>query len=621
MPGTTVWLPRSEFSAPDQGGDSVGSSEALDSSFYETLGALQHAPDYEQEVIVDRTDVKIGVSGYASYPIRTVEDDEYFVCFEGKQYATDLSRSDLLTVGENVIRNRREWISDWIGSSDGDFVVYALEKDSGTVGIVNDVFGRLPLYVSERDGQIIITRENKFLRECIDGIDIDRLGIAQSLLFGFPLGTRTLWKGVDKIDGGSLLRYLPESGLQRERLHWFDFGKTLAEKRSVEENARLLAKSFQQSCRHRANSATSTVVSLSGGHDSRSVAAGYHSSGSSFSAATFAPASTDDRSGTTADVEIARKTANALGVDWHRFVLSSPVSEDFRLLLSMKGGMNPFTNAETLDFFRRLRAEFGSDITYVTGDGGDKAIPDLSPPQEIESFEELVSYLFRAESIVFPLKRVITLTGVSEAELRDSVIARFQSYPESNPSDMFVGFKIRERGFNWLNEGEDRNRSYFWSTSPFYSLPFFRKAMAIPAEQKQHNRLYRAFLRQLWPEATLLKDANFHVSMASPLYPGVQRSLSFLAAHPRIEDIVTSIYRRELLDNYDENVARLLLTQVRECEEMGNIFMEGEIARIGADRSSCNSQQAFNLLTMTSAVAEILCDDPCFDSVDEVLYS
>lgn len=621
MPGTTVWLPRSETVKSEQEGATSGSTGAHASSFYETLEDLQHTPEYDQEVLMDRTDVKIGVSGYPSYPIRTIEDEEFFVCLEGKQYGTDLSRKDLLTVGEKAIHGRNEWIGEWIASSDGDFLIYALEKETGTIAVVNDVFGRLPLYVYENGGEIILTRENKFLREFCSEINIDRLGIAQYLLFGFTLGTRTLWRDVDKIEGGSVVRYLPESGLERERVHWFDFGQTPTERQTVKENARMLAKSFEQACKDRATDSTSTVVSLSGGHDSRSVAAGYRSSDSSFVAATFAPPSTSDKIGSTADVKIARKTANALDVEWHRIPLSPTVSDDFRLLLDLKGGINPFTNAEILGFFRRLRKKFGSDITYVTGDGGDKAIPDLTPPKELKNIDDLVSYLIEAESIVFPIDRVVTLTGVSEAELRDSVLSRFQSYPEAKPSNMYVGYKIRERGFNWLNEGEDRNRAFFWSTSPFYSLPFFRKAMTVPAEQKQYNQLYRAFLEQLWPKATQLEDANFHVSMASPIYPVVQRGLSLLASHPRLEDIVTPIYRREVLSKYDENVARLLLTQLRECADIGSILTTGELTRIASDRSSCNSQQAYNLLTMTSAIAENMCDDPCFDVVKGVKFS
>ena len=621
MPGTTVWLPRADTRVSEHGERSPGSTGTLTARFSEALAGLQHTPNYEREILIDRTDVKIGISGYPSYPIQTVEDDEIFVCLEGKHYGGDLSREDLLAVGRKAIRGRNEWLNGWVGSSDGDFIVYTLDKETGALAIVNDAFGRLPLYVYEREGEIVLTRENKFLRKFLTGIDIDHLGVAQCLLFGFPIGSRTIWEDVDKIDGGSIVRYLPGSGLERERIHWFDFGRTLSEYEAVDKTARMLAKSFEHACKRRSDAATSTIVSLSGGHDSRSVAAGYRSTGSPFMAATFAPPSTVDAPDPTADVKIARKTANALGVEWHRIDLSPTVSDDFQLLLSVKGGMNPFTNASTMDFFRKLREEFGSEITYVTGDGGDKAIPDLSPPHPLDDIDDLVSYLFEAESIVFPLERVIRMTGVSEADLRDAVKSRLQSYPESDPGDKYVGYTVRERGFNWLNEGEDRNRAFFWSTSPFYSLPFFRKAMSVPTEQKRHNRLYRAFLEQLWPEATSFKDANFHVPMTSPLYSVVQSGLSLLAAHPRIEDVVTLIYRRELFSEYDENLARLLIAQLRECNEISDVLIESEVTRLCADRSSCNSQQAYNLLTMTSAIADVTCDEPCFDVVEGMTFS
>lgn len=622
MPGTTVWLPgERDATTSGRGGESSVLADRDPSRFAEGLEELKHDSDYDREIVVDEERLKIGVTRYPGYPVRTVEDDEYLVCLEGKRYGEDLSRDDLLTLGEKSIRKRREWLEEWIGSSDGDFVVFALEKDTGTLAVVNDAFGRLPLYAYERGEEVILTRENKFIRTFLNDVDVDSVGVAQCLLFGFTLGSRTVWENVDKLDGGSLVRYEPGSGLERERVHRFDFGRRKDESRTIAENAATLATSFERACKRRADEASSTVVSLSGGHDSRSVAAGYRANGSPFVAATFARPSAADSIGTGADVEIAEKTANALGVDWHRVDLGPTVPEDFRLLLSLKGGMNPFTNANTVEFFRCLREEFGSGITYVTGDGGDKAVPDLSPPRDLADVDELVSYLLDAESIVFPLERVIALTGVSEAELRETVTSRVRSYPESDPGDMYVGYKVRERGFNWLNEGEDRNRAFFWSTSPFYSLPFFREAMAVPPEQKAHNRLYRAFLEQLWPEATQIDHANFRVSMASPVYPAVQRVLSVLAAHPRIEDAVRPLYRRELFSEYDENLARLLLAQLRECDGVGDVFVEGELARIGADRSSCNSQQAHNLLTMTSAVADVTCGDPSFEVVEGMEFT
>ncbi len=536
------------------------------------------------------------------------------VCLEGAIYGTTITADDLSTVGEMALRGREEWLQDWVGSCDGEFVVYALDTDSGDFAVVNDVFGRLPLYVYERNGEVVITRENKFLREFLGDISIDELGVAQCLLFGFTLGHRTLWKHVDKLEGGSLIRYPSDSRGQRERVHQFNFGGVRNHDRSIERNADAAAESFKRACERRGSAATSTVVSLSGGLDSRSVAAGYRASGTSFEAVTFASRSDNEPIDSTSDVTVARRAADLLDVDWHRIDLSPPDTDDFRQLLSLKGGMNPFTNAQTLRFFRRLREEYGQDITYVTGDGGDKAVPDLSPSHSIGDVDELVSHLIEVESIVFSLERVIRMTGVSEAEIRDSVSSLINSYPESDPDHMYVGYKIRERGFNWLNEGEDRNRAFFWSTTPFYSLPFFTEVMSVPTEQKRHNQFYREFLSRLCPEATQLKDANFHVPMDSTLYPFIQRGLSFLASHPSVKGTVQPIYRREVFSNYDENLAKLLLAQLRNCDGVRDTLIEAEIARIGADRGSCNRQQIYNLITMTSAIADVESGETTLDA-------
>jgi len=84
--------------------------------------------------------------------------------------------------------------------------------------------------------------------------------------------------------------------------------------------------------------------------------------------------------------------------------------------------------------------------------------------------------------------------------IRRSVRDRLRLYPETDPASKYVHFLVYERGANFLFEGEDRNR-FFWSTTPFYSIDFFRYAMNCPPEQKTRYNLYRSFLTELAPAA------------------------------------------------------------------------------------------------------------------------
>lgn len=623
MPGVSIWLSNAEQDGGgSRGGHSVG-LKTRKTAIHSALDTVEHTAEYDCEFLLDRADGTIAWTGYPSYPVRVVEDETYVCCFEGKSYNKKLDRDHLLTIADRALTGDRRWLESLIETTDGEFVCYAFEKETGALAVVNDAFGRLPVYVSERDSVVSISREIQVLLDWFDDLDIDDVGIAQSLAFGFTIGDRTLWEGIKKLDGGSLLQYHPETGVTRNRLHWFDFdtednsatGKT--DERSIEENAQAVAESFAAACKRRGSELSTTVVSLSGGHDSRAVAAGYRKSGQSFSTATFATAG----GGNAVDVRVARETAEALDVDWQQFELSRPGTPEIRTLLSLKAGMNPFTNAAMVEFLQSLHAETGSDVTYVTGDGGDKAIPDLSPSKSLDDVADLVSYLAEKETIVFPLDRVETMTDVSAATLRETLRRRVESYPESTPAGKYIGYKVRERGFNWLNEGEDRNRAFFWSTTPFYSLPFFREAMQVPPAQKSDNQFYRAFLEELWPGALRIQDANFRLPMSSPLYPLLQRGLAFLGAHPKIEDLVRLFYRRELLAEYDEDVARLLAAQGRDCEALTSHFNQVKLHEIITDRQSCTSQQAYNLLTMTSVVAALKCGTPSFEAVPDATLS
>jgi hypothetical protein len=73
------------------------------------------------------------------------------------------------------------------------------------------------------------------------------------------------------------------------------------------------------------------------------------------------------------------------------------------------------------------------------------------------------------------------------------------NYPEKTIEGKLAHFKIFERGHNWLFVGEDRSRFFMWSTTPFYSVPFFKASMAIPQRAKRHYLLYKYFLVNLKP--------------------------------------------------------------------------------------------------------------------------
>ena len=124
--------------------------------------------------------------------------------------------------------------------------------------IINDILGRLPLYYyHKRESELIVSRELPFLAS-LTGDDphednrFDRIGMAQYLLIGFPLGNRTLLADVSRLKPASLLRVTSNSEVNVDYIHCLNFDIIKNENRSVESNARELVSLFNKACKNRA---------------------------------------------------------------------------------------------------------------------------------------------------------------------------------------------------------------------------------------------------------------------------------------------------------------------------------------------------------------------------------
>jgi len=61
----------------------------------------------------------------------------------------------------------------------------------------------------------------------------------------------------------------------------------------------------------------------------------------------------------------------------------------------------------------------------------------------------------------------------------------------------------------YIFEGEDRNRNYFWSTTPFLSKDFFSLMMSIDAEIKRQEIFYFNFISHLNQDVAAIRNENF----------------------------------------------------------------------------------------------------------------
>jgi len=534
--------------------------------------------EYACRELYRTADTALLATGYEEYPVDVVETDEAVVALEGHFYDVENPEEALNDVASWMTHGRTEQVATWLDQRDGDFLLAVIDRETGDVHLANDALGRLPTYRANWNGTTVVSREIAFVRQMLgDGAGaspLDSLGVAQTLLFGYSLGSRTLFDGVERLPPGSIVHV--DSDVEVSRRRRFDFDREAHRRRSRQTNASRLKELFLEACRNRADVGGPNVLALSGGLDSRTAAAGYRQAEVPFTTATYR---LDGRE--TADVRLAGEVADALDVEWTRYdVRSDSAHRD--TLLAIKQGVNYLYVDFLLDFFEQLRDAHGSP-TLVTGDGGDKALPDLTPGRSLDTFDELIEYTL-AQNALLPVADAAAIAGIDERRLRESVRERFRRYPEVSEEAAYVHFLVRERGLNWLNEGEDRNRYFGWSVSPFYSLPFFRYAMNCPEKQKRGNRLYHEFLGKLSPELLDVEYADFGAAPASLEYRLKRRGYESIQRYPRIQAAIVRLLRGQRDDDDSSALVRRIRERVVD-EDVSGLAEEPIRAVLQSDRT------------------------------------
>ena len=104
---------------------------------------------------------------------------------------------------------------------------------------------------------------------------------------------------------------------------------------------------------------------------------------------------------------------------------------------------------------------------------------------------------------------VISESSTNEIELKEYL----NNLPGKNADLKYKHFLVFERALHWLFEGEDRNRNYIWSTSPFYSPAFFNLVHSLPEKTKRNFDLFRKFMNLVDPKLNMINNANWSIPL------------------------------------------------------------------------------------------------------------
>jgi asparagine synthase (glutamine-hydrolysing) len=548
----------------------------------------------------------LGYSAFGEYPIQSFDFGDVTVYLEGRFYGRNPEgdAKALCELKDSVFAadGAQERLADWLRKADGDFVVILFHKQTKNVFIINDIFGRLPLYYWQTPHKFVLTRELRFITDFMDLKRFDRMALAQHLLIGYPLGERTLLENVQRLPPATSIRIRKaQTRIDIDHLYRFNCEPKADSRRSVKDNAAELAVLFSRSCAARAVPDGKTVVSLSGGFDSRAIAACFHKAGIPLRCATFLDPSRRAES----DVATARQVASLFGAEWKLLSLSPPPPSDILKLLRIKNGMNPLYMSFLLAFLDQIRTSWGSKVVFVSGEIGDRLLPDRRPSVDFAGVAEVVGHLI-SQDPKFSLDMVSALTALEPADILAELRDHVSSYPEQDWIQKYVHFVTYERIFKWLTEGEDRNRCFFWSATPYSGYEFFDSAMRCPDEQKSYYGLYREFLLQLSPAAAAIEHAGTGEAVTSDRFKTVRKALTLLQGDPDLRRRLQTVMGPPQGYDLDPMTIACLRDQVAHCDAVFEYLSAPALRSIVNHYTNYTKESIDLLFTITATIEERL---------------
>ncbi|HET9342642.1 MAG TPA: asparagine synthase-related protein [Candidatus Eremiobacteraceae bacterium] len=457
-----------------------------------------------------------GAAAYATYPLTVVRAVGCAAVLEGAAYGEQPADVEAMLAG--LARSfaddsgaARAQAETWAAKTDGDFVLLAIKDDGSSALIVNDRLGRLPLYMAARDGNAAIAREIKGVRAACGVGDVDRHALAQLLLFTFPLGFRTLHTHISRVPEASSAIIDRDGAIDVRQYYRWDFEALIGG--GVAPDAPELAERFADRTAAIVDwgRGRNFVLGLSGGLDSRAVAAALTRARTPYASVTF----TSRRKKAAEETDTSKQIASTLGIPWEAIVLAPPTWEDERAMAAMRDGTSNVALSFLAEYFRHLEQRFGPSALHFTGDGGDRALPDLLAEVPIADRERFLEY--RLGNALWSVADAASLVCLSRDEVVDAIRSHFASYPERDASYHNARFMISDWAMNRLFCGEDRNRSFLWNATPFYAQSFFEAAMRAPLRRKRHYALYADVLRALDPRVVGIAKSNWGHAVDSPL--------------------------------------------------------------------------------------------------------
>ncbi|MBN1292041.1 MAG: hypothetical protein JXB48_09410 [Candidatus Latescibacteria bacterium] len=435
---------------------------------------MKHGNHIQVNTLYRDDTVMILFSGYGKYPVWSSKHEGIIIAMEGMIY--DAPESLVQEKIEKIAHDFKagmdvtDLIRDFINNSDGDFLVVIYSKESRSVLLFNDKYGRLPCLYYEDDSRLIVSREPTFLLNYVPSLEIDRLGLAEFFTWEFTLGSRTLFKNIHRLPESHAIIGSVFSGENRVKV-WhhtilslqFDT-KTKDQGRHyyLERAHELYMHALQNRYTVCGNRGLILTCDVSGGCDTRSVLIGLESIGADVNYYTH-----DLITGNESNV--AKNITDAYGKKLNIVSTSHEIDYDEMAGLLYRTGcmVNGITTLVCWRDEQKRREMVGGSSACFMGFAGERlrafVLPHIGHKTAYSMF---CRHLLRNR--MSPQSASI-LAGIPYEMYDNEAKKHFGEYRETT-IDGHIRHFFYELVRNYADQGENRARNFYWTIPPHANI-------------------------------------------------------------------------------------------------------------------------------------------------------
>jgi hypothetical protein len=456
------------------------------------------------EGICTDTTLDAAFVGGSWYPRRTCAHPHATVFLEGIVY--NLPDADveerLRGIADTLVRGDDPHMSatSFVSNADGDYLALVYAPCAHRLLVFNDRWGRLPTFWHADRQRFALAREAKFLHYTQQSLEFSRTALAEYLLLGYVLGSRTLIHGVRRLEPASILVCSQNVDGIRVQLQescpplFREDRSKHGTKHYAAKCAELLLVSTDQRVRTVERGGYRIVADLSGGFDSRAVCGALHAVGATAELHTDAIVTGDESA-------YASQVADVLNRPLRHFQPTHHMSLEWmqRLAYDLDCQTDVFPAVPCFqDSLEHIRSYGVQRVARFGGFGGGEFIKRT--PRSKRGYTSIVE-MMRAGHLVGTgrMRAVATLTATPIESLASHLADYFRTYRETRLSDQVRRFHYEYESTIVLG-GEDRNRRFYWTVQPLWADAFMSYVLRIPERAIPYRRLAFALLNAIDPQ-------------------------------------------------------------------------------------------------------------------------